>query len=60
MVLAVGAVTITTKAVTVDLFGFRLDVKADEVMSKIMVRSLNATNGMIFTACAAAAVKVTV
>ena len=52
-----GVATTMTKAATVDLLGFRLDVKMAEVLSKITVLNLNVTNGMIFTACAAAAVK---
>ena len=54
---AAGAVTTMTKAVTVDLLGLWLDVKMAEVLSKITGLNLNVTNGMIFTACAAAAVK---
>jgi hypothetical protein len=59
-VLAAGAVTTTTKVAMLDLLGSILDVCPIGVFSKITDHNLNATNGTTSTACAAAAVKVTV
>ena len=55
-----GAVMTTTKAAMLDLFGLLLGVSHKGVFSKSTDRNLNATNGMTFTACAAAAAKATV
>jgi len=59
-VLAAGAGMTTTKVAMLDLLGLFLDVCPIGVFSKITDHNLNATNGTTSTACAAAAVKVTV
>jgi hypothetical protein len=56
---AAGAAMTTKKAATVDLLGLLLVACLVVVITKSMVLNLNVTNGMIFTACAAAAVKAT-
>jgi multisubunit Na+/H+ antiporter MnhG subunit len=57
MVPVAGAAMTTTKAATVDLLGSMLDARLAEVLSRITAPNLSVTNGMIFTTCAAAAVK---